>query len=127
MSEPVNGRDLVNAEPVYEAELVEEPVYTRPRLGRFAGWWLRSPRVPVWLKDRQQARQAAKDAVVAVLRSPWRYLGAVVRGLVAALRWWRRWVTVRDFREAAEQSEKLADKFTDIRALTLFRWKVTGA
>jgi DNA segregation ATPase FtsK/SpoIIIE, S-DNA-T family len=36
-------------------------------------------------------------------------------------------VTVRDFRQAAEQAEKLADKFTEIRALTLFRWKVTGA
>lgn len=34
---------------------------------------------------------------------------------------------VRDYREAAEQSEKLADKFVEIRALTLFRWKVTGA
>ena len=54
-------------------------------------------------------------------------LGAVVRGLVAGCRWWRRWVTVRDFREAAESSEKLADKFAEIRALTLFRWKVTGA
>src|SRR5438094_581339 len=43
-----------------------------------------------------------------------------------SVRWWRRWVTVRDFREAAEQSEKLADKFTEIRALTMFRWKVTG-
>ncbi|MBP2474727.1 S-DNA-T family DNA segregation ATPase FtsK/SpoIIIE [Crossiella equi] len=31
-----------------------------------------------------------------------------------------------DYREAAEQSEKLADKFVEIRALTLFRWKVTG-
>jgi hypothetical protein len=56
-----------------------------------------------------------------------RYLGAVVRGFVAAARWWRRWVTVRDFREAAELSEKLADKFIEIRALTLFRWKATGA
>jgi S-DNA-T family DNA segregation ATPase FtsK/SpoIIIE len=64
--------------------------------------------------------------VAAVLRSPWRLLGAVLRGLVAALRWWRRWVTVRDFRQAAEHAEKLADKFTEIRALTLFRWKVTG-
>jgi S-DNA-T family DNA segregation ATPase FtsK/SpoIIIE len=32
-----------------------------------------------------------------------------------------------DYRDAAEQSEKLADKFIEIRALTLFRWKVTGA
>ncbi|HEX5405362.1 MAG TPA: cell division protein FtsK [Pseudonocardiaceae bacterium] len=106
----------------------DEPVtITTPRTGRLVSWWLRSPRVPLWLKDRAQARQAGKDAAVAVLRSPWRYLGPVVRGLVAAARWWRRWVTVRDYREAAELSEKLADKFVEIRALTLFRWKVTGA
>lgn len=58
---------------------------------------------------------------------PARYLGAVTRGVVVAVRCWRRWVTVRDYRQAAEQAEKLADKFTEIRALTLFRWKVTGA
>jgi DNA segregation ATPase FtsK/SpoIIIE, S-DNA-T family len=129
--EPVqtDDRDLVNAGPVLDAELVDEtkPFYYQPRLGRFTSWWLRSRRVPLWLKSRQHARQAVKDAVVAVVRSPWRYLGAVVRGVVAAVRWWRRWVTVRDYREAAELSEKLADKFTEIRALTLFRWKVTGA
>jgi hypothetical protein len=34
---------------------------------------------------------------------------------------------VRDYREAAESAEKLADKSTEIRALTLFRWRVTGA
>jgi S-DNA-T family DNA segregation ATPase FtsK/SpoIIIE len=124
----MNG-DIVNAGPVYDAELVDEsrPVYVQPRLGRFVSWWFRSPRVPVWLKDRGQVRQAVKDAVVAVLRSPWRYLRAVVRGLVAAFRWWRKWVTVRDYREAAQSAEKLADKFTEIRALTLFRWKVTAA
>lgn len=126
---PADPRDVVDVGPVYDAELVDEsqPFYSQPRLGRFASWWLRSPRVPAWLKDRAQARQAAKEAMVAVLRSPWRYVRAVVRGLVAAVRWWRRWVTVRDYREAAESSEKLADKFTEIRALTLFRWKVTGA
>jgi S-DNA-T family DNA segregation ATPase FtsK/SpoIIIE len=126
---PVYERELVNAGPVYDAELVDDakPFHRQPQLGRVASWWLRSPRVPRWAKTRAQVRQAAKDAVVAVLRSPWRYLRAVVRGLVAAARWWRAWVTVRDYREAAEASEKLADKFTEIRALTLFRWKVTGA
>ncbi|MFI7116874.1 cell division protein FtsK [Amycolatopsis sp. NPDC049868] len=64
---------------------------------------------------------------MAVLKSPWRYVGAVVRGLVVGARWWRKWVAVRDYRTAAEESEKLADKFTEIRELTLFRWKVTGA
>lgn len=44
-----------------------------------------------------------------------------------AARQWRKWVRVQDYREAAEQSEKLAEKFLEIRRLTLFRWKVTGA
>jgi S-DNA-T family DNA segregation ATPase FtsK/SpoIIIE len=117
-----------------DAELVDgefvdhDPVSSKPPRGaRLVSWWLRSPRVPAWLKSRARARQTSKDAVLWALRSPWRYVGAVVRGLMAAARWWRRWVTVRDYREAAELSEKLADKFVEIRALTLFRWKVTGA
>lgn len=124
---PAESRDVVPSDPVLDGELVDEPHYYSPRLGWFASWWLRSPRVPVWLKSRRHAAQALKDLLAALLRSPYRFVGAVVRGLVAAVRWWRRWVTVRDFREAAEQSEKLADKFAEIRALTLFRWKVTGA
>jgi S-DNA-T family DNA segregation ATPase FtsK/SpoIIIE len=43
------------------------------------------------------------------------------------VREWRQWVTVHDYREAAEQSEKLADKYIEIRELTLLRWRVTGA
>ncbi|TWP45846.1 cell division protein FtsK [Lentzea tibetensis] len=113
---------------VLEGEFVNDvpSVERTPWRRRLGTWWRRSPRVPLWAKDRVHAVQAAKDLVVAVVRSPFRFLGAVVRGLVVAVRWWRSWVTVRDYREAAEQSEKLADKFTDIRELTLFRWKVTG-
>ncbi|WP_158893708.1 FtsK/SpoIIIE domain-containing protein [Amycolatopsis anabasis] len=125
------GRDVQTAEPILDGELVDDgPTTTRQqrtRWRRFVSWWQRSPRVPVSLKTRAQAVQAGKDLVVAVLRSPWRYTLAVLRGLVTAVRIWRRWVTVRDYREAAEESEKLADKFTEIRELTLFRWKVTGA
>lgn len=51
---------------------------------------------------------------------------AVLRGVAVAYRWWRRWVTVRDYREAAELQEKLADRFMEIRALTLFRWRITA-
>jgi len=132
---PPAGALPVLAEPVLDAELVDEaaPAGARRRgglLARMAAalvlWWRGSPRVPLAVKSRQHAVQAAKDAVVAVLRSPWRLLSAVMRGLVVAGRAWRRWVTVRDFREAAEQAEKLADKFTDIRELALFRWKITG-
>lgn len=124
------SREVSPNDPVLDGELVDDlprPRYYSPQLGRFASWWLRSPRVPVWLKDRRQAVQAGKDLLVSVLRGPDRFVGAVVRGLVAGVRWWRSWVTVREYREAAELSEKLADKFTEIRALTLFRWKVTGA
>ncbi|WP_236791855.1 cell division protein FtsK [Amycolatopsis sp. GM8] len=123
-------RAVEKAEPVYDAELVDD---TLPQPQRRTQWqrlvrrWQRSPRVPPVLQDKAQARQAAKDLVVATLKLPWRYLGAVVRGLVVAARGWRRWVTVRDYRDAAEQQEKLADKFVEIRELTLFRWRVTVA
>ncbi|QFU89502.1 cell division protein FtsK [Amycolatopsis sp. YIM 10] len=108
---------LVKAEPVLDGELVDELPQPRRRAGR--RWWRPA-------RDRYQARQVMKDAAVRVLRSPGRLVGAVIRGVVAAARWWRRWVSVREYREAAEQAEKLADKFVEIRALTLFRWKVTG-
>ncbi|WP_459709350.1 cell division protein FtsK [Actinophytocola sp. KF-1] len=130
---PAESRDVVPGDPVYDAELVDDPpapTYVTPKLDRFTkwwlSWWLLSPRVPVWMKSRRHARQAARDLAASLVRAPFRFLGAVVRGLVAGCRSWRRWVTVRDFREAAESSEKLADKFAEIRALTLFRWKVTG-
>jgi S-DNA-T family DNA segregation ATPase FtsK/SpoIIIE len=122
--------EIEKADQVLDGELVNDDLpqpRRRTRSRRFMNWWQRSPRVPRALKNRAHAAQAVKDLLVAVLRSPWRYLGAVARGILAALRAWRRWVTVRDYREAAEQAEKLADRFTDIRALTLFRWKVTGA
>jgi S-DNA-T family DNA segregation ATPase FtsK/SpoIIIE len=90
-------------------------------------WWQRSRHVPAVLKSRQAARQGSKDAVEWLLRCPVRFTSAVLRGLVVCVRAWRRWVRVADYRDAAELSEKLADKFTEIRALTLFRWRVTGA
>jgi DNA segregation ATPase FtsK/SpoIIIE, S-DNA-T family len=124
---PADGA-VVLAGKVLDGELVHEaPRRRRAWRSAVASWWRRSPRVPAALKSHAHATQAAKDLTMAVLRSPWRLLGAVARGAVVAVRAWRRWVAVRDFREAAEQAEKLADKFTEIRALTLFRWKVTGA
>ncbi|WP_236796312.1 cell division protein FtsK [Amycolatopsis sp. GM8] len=125
-----NNEAMEKAEPVYDAELVDDTLpqpRRRTARERFLQWWHRSPRVPRSLKSRAQARQAAKDATVTAVKLPYRYLGSVARGLIAGARWWRRWVTVRDYREAAEQQEKLADKFAEIRELTLFRWRVTGA
>jgi DNA segregation ATPase FtsK/SpoIIIE, S-DNA-T family len=124
-------QEIIRVGPVYDAELVDGDTGPRPVVRRTVGrrlvsWWQRSPRVPRALKSRPYAIQASKDLVVAVLRSPWRYVSAVLRGVVVAVRAWRRWVRVHDYRAAAEESAKLADKFGDIRALSLFRWKVTG-
>jgi DNA segregation ATPase FtsK/SpoIIIE, S-DNA-T family len=121
----VASHDLVPADPVYDGELVDdEPVAAS---AAFTSWWQRSRCVPQAVKSRAAARQAGRDGAVRLACSPFRFVGSVGRGLVLALRGWRRWVRVHDYREAAEQSEKLADKFTEIRALTLFRWKVSGA
>ncbi|WP_410598454.1 cell division protein FtsK [Amycolatopsis sp. lyj-90] len=127
MTEP--GGLPVKADPVLDGELIDDTLpqpRRRTRRNRLVMWWLHSQRVPFWLKSKPQAVQAAKDTVVWLVMSPVRFLGAVVRGVVVGVRWWRGWVTVRDYRAAAEESEKLADKFTEIRGLTLFRWKVTG-
>ncbi|WP_156757277.1 cell division protein FtsK [Actinokineospora pegani] len=105
--------DNVPVRAVLDAEFVDES----PRRSR----------LPLWVTSKPHRVAVLREVAARVLRAPWRFLGAVVRGLVAAFRWWRRWVSVRDYREAAEGAEKLADKFEAIRALTLFRWKVTGA
>ncbi|MEU5695446.1 cell division protein FtsK [Actinosynnema sp. NPDC020468] len=72
-------------------------------------------------------RDVARDVLGWLVRVPRRLVWAVGRGAVVVVRVWRRWVRVQDYRVAAEQSEKLADKFVEIRELTLFRWKVTAA
>ena len=127
MSAPQDAA-VTPADPVLDAELIDDDRPTEQhQQSRVVLWWQRCPRVPAMLKSRMQAAQAGKDAAVTVICAPWRFVGATARGVVHAARTWRRWVRVRDYREAAEQAEKLADKFIEIRALTLFRWRVTGA
>ncbi|MGH3751823.1 MAG: cell division protein FtsK [Pseudonocardiaceae bacterium] len=125
---PRDGLPLHVAAQTRETAVVE-PAYDvrRPVIHRVVTWWGRSRSVPVTFKSRPALRQAAKDMIVWVVRSPCRFAGAVSRGLVVAARGWRRWVRVHDYRDAAEQSERLADKFLEIRALTLFRWRLTAA
>jgi len=122
-------RERAPAEPVYDGEVVDDlpRAVRRAVVRRFVNWWGRSGCVPAALTSRQVLRQAARDVIVWVVRSPCRFAGAVSRGMIVAARGWRRWVRVHDYREAAEQAEKLADKFIEIRALTLFRWKLTAA
>lgn len=112
---------------IFDAELVEDPTTKPSFLRRFMNWWKRSRRVPGALKSRDVAKRGVADVVVFLVRLPRRLLVMAGRGFLAGVRWWRRWIRVQDYREAAEHSEKLADKFTEIRALTLFRWKVTAA
>ncbi len=123
-----NDAAVIPADPVLDGELIDDDEAPRgEHYRRAATWWQRSPRVPAAFRSRAHAVQAAKDAAVAMGRAPWRFVGATGRGTVLAARAWRHWVTVRDYREAAEQSEKLADKYIEIRELTLLRWRVTGA
>lgn len=96
----------------------------RPRV--LVVWWRHSSRVPLALKSRPHARQAGKDATVWLVMSPLRLASATARGVVVAVRVWHRWRTVRDYRQAAEEAGKLADRYEDIRALILFRSKVTA-
>src|SRR6185312_4905782 len=119
---------VIPADPVLDGELVDDAGVTqRRRPAWLAVWWQRSPRVPLALKSRAHAARAARDAAVTITCTPWRFTRAAGRGSVLAARAWRHWVTVRDYRDAAEQSEKLADKYIEIRELTLLRWRVTGA
>ncbi|MGH3629698.1 MAG: cell division protein FtsK, partial [Sciscionella sp.] len=116
---------------ILDGELLEDTedtntASTTTRGSRVRAWWHRSGRVPLALKSRQHARQVVRDTVARLLCSPVWFLRATVRGIVASARLWRQWVRVHDYRDAAEAAEKLADKYTDIRTLTLFRWKVTG-
>lgn len=121
--------EVVPAEPVLDGELIEDDGRSevQQHSGWAVSWWQRSPHVPAAFKSRAQAAQAARDSAVAVVRAPWRFVVATGRGTVLAVRAWRHWVSVRDYREAAEQSEKLADKYVEIRELALFRWRITGA
>jgi S-DNA-T family DNA segregation ATPase FtsK/SpoIIIE len=127
MTTPHDGA-VIPADPVLEGELLDDDrLGAHPQQSRPAAlWWQRSPRIPSALKSRTAAAQAAKDIAVVVGRSPWRFVSASGRGTVLAACAWRRWVTVHDYREAAEQSEKLAEKYIEIRELTLLRWRITG-
>jgi S-DNA-T family DNA segregation ATPase FtsK/SpoIIIE len=118
---------VIPADPVLDGELIDDTQSGRQQHRRVASWWQRSPRVPAVLKTRAHAVQAAKDTAVIMICAPWRFVSAAGRGTALAARAWRHWVTVRDYREAAELSEKLADKYVEIRELTLLRWRVTGA
>jgi S-DNA-T family DNA segregation ATPase FtsK/SpoIIIE len=129
MNTPHDGA-VIPADAVLDGELVEDArpggqpqTYSPPAVS----WWQRCPRVPAALTSRAHTRQATKDIIVTVVRAPWRFVSASGRGTVLAVRAWRRWVSVHDYREAAQQSEKLADKYIEIRELTLLRWRVTGA
>jgi S-DNA-T family DNA segregation ATPase FtsK/SpoIIIE len=126
---PAQEGAVIPADPVVDGEFIDGDCFSddQRRHSRAGSWWQRCPRVLAAFKSRAHAAQAAKDAAVIVAGAPWRFVHATARGVVLAMRAWRRWVTVRDYREAAERSEKLVDKYLEIRELTLLRWRVTGA
>ena len=126
--EPGAGSELVAADDVLEAEFVDHDETESATVPGTAveRWRLVTLRPPPPGQRRAVMWQAVRDTVVRVVCAPWRLLAAVARGVVHAARSWRRWVRVGDYRDAAEQAEKLADKYLEIRELALFRWKVTA-
>jgi S-DNA-T family DNA segregation ATPase FtsK/SpoIIIE len=88
MNTPENAA-VIPADPVLDAELINDddgPTEGRRHGPGAASWWQRSPRVPAALQSRAHAAQAAKDATVTVVRSPWRFVRAALRGTVLAIR-----------------------------------------
>jgi S-DNA-T family DNA segregation ATPase FtsK/SpoIIIE len=90
--ESVNAGLPVPAEPVYDAELVDDaspaPGYVASR-----SFWQQLRFVPVAFKSQRALKQAARDALTWLLRSPFTFAGAVGRGVVVCVRAWRRWVS----------------------------------
>ncbi|WP_337661764.1 FtsK/SpoIIIE domain-containing protein [Actinoalloteichus sp. AHMU CJ021] len=72
-----------------------------------------------------RAGRVVVDLLGVLVSLPLRFLRAVGRGALAGVRAWRAWVGVRDYRRAAEQADKLAEKYRDIRELSLLRWRIT--
>jgi S-DNA-T family DNA segregation ATPase FtsK/SpoIIIE len=99
------AREVVLSGPVYDGELVDEQPATPHRTiaHRFMNWWCRSRHVPAALKSRQAARQGGKDAVVWLVRCPFRFAGAVLRGLVVCVRAWRSPAVVRTDHRAGKR------------------------
>jgi S-DNA-T family DNA segregation ATPase FtsK/SpoIIIE len=113
--------DVVPAPEVIEGELVDEAEYVELRRRRRL-----TDTLPVLLQDRDAAREMGREMAVRTARSPLSVLGAVGRGLVVSGRAWRRWVGVREIHEVTKDAGKLADKWQEIRALSVYRWKITG-
>jgi DNA segregation ATPase FtsK/SpoIIIE, S-DNA-T family len=76
------------AEPIHDGDVVDDPPGStrQATIRRFSNWWRHRPGVPMALKSRPALRQAIRDLIVWALRSPFRFVGAVTRGLVLAAR-----------------------------------------
>lgn len=126
-----DGRDVVRVGPVYDAELVDGPapaVYTWPRLGRLAGWWLR---YRLWVRDR--ARAVWRSGPVVRARSVVAYRARKAPLDVARLVWfalrghWRwlvklwSWATYADLRADARAARLAGDSEARRAAQELIR------
>jgi S-DNA-T family DNA segregation ATPase FtsK/SpoIIIE len=128
---PIEEAELVEATPVAPEVLAPSSgaIVVRPEGRHLSAWsaWQASPLVPVALKSPELVRQAAKAAGVGLARSPFRTTGAVARGAVIAGRAWWAWVRVDDYRRAAVEADKLADRWAEIHDHALRRrWLTMG-
>lgn len=114
--------------PVLTGEVLTEQQYQQVRAQRIRARAVQvaRSRIPQRYQDRAELQATAKLAGARAARSPKTYLVSVGRGTAASVRAWKRWVSATEFRQAAKESGKLAEKWHEIRHQALVRWSMTG-
>ncbi len=108
-------------------DTVPPPTPYQPKRRRAVELWRRSPVVPATLKTPELARQLARDAAGRTAHSPVTVGHAVARGAVVAGRSWWKWVNVHDYRSAAVETDKLADRWAEIHRHAMRRRCLSAA
>ena len=117
-----------SAGPVLTGQVLTEQQYQQVRAQRIRARAVQvaRSRIPQRYQDRDELQATAKLAGARAVRSPKTYLVSVGRGTAVSVRAWKRWVSAAEFRDAAKESGKLADKWAEIRHQALVRWSLTG-
>ncbi len=78
-------------------------------------------RLPARWQDRDHVERLRTDLVRHLVRLPFRFPAAAARGVPVAVRAWWSWMSVRDFYDAAKQSQQLANRYEEIHSFRVRR------
>ncbi|MFF0149128.1 hypothetical protein [Amycolatopsis sulphurea] len=113
----VSSGEVGPAGPVLDGELLTDEQYRRAR--RLAD--LARSRLPARWQDRNHFERVRADLVRHLVRAPFRYPAAVARGVPIAVRVWWSWMSVKDFYDAAKQTQQLANRYEEIHRFRVRR------